>query len=337
MSLRHHQKTMQAMKQATRVARRVLFGSEDFSQQRPLGLHAPQEEVTVWLEGSGQPRDVTQRHFMACSAPFLIGIGGDASTSVLGQPQENLSLRFEGRAPARTLGSIELALDRTVDVDENPIALFRIRASQNHCLPALQLWAHHLHYAYLRWRSPNSDVTMASRDVHAMCAFYICPRPTGIVSVSDGSRANVFPMNLMGRAGANSFCFALKTVTPVVSLVQRASRLALCTIPIEKASVAYGLGKNHNRDSIDVGELPFRTPLSPKLQLPLPEFSLGVVELVVESSTNLGSHTLFVARIIHEEQWANTPQFFLIHGMYDLWRRKNMIAPKHGLHSIPIA
>jgi flavin reductase (DIM6/NTAB) family NADH-FMN oxidoreductase RutF len=318
---------MQAIKQAKRAARRLVFGASDFSQQCTLGLPVPQGEVAVWLEGLGKPRDVTQAHFMACGAPFLIGIGDEALSEQEDPRRHELALTFaERKTPQRVLGSIALTFFRTVSVGEKSVQLFRPRSSRNYCLPGPQLWAHYLQYAYLRRRSPNSEVTMTARDVHGMCVFYICPRPTGLVSVCDGSSSNVFPMNLMGGAGGDYFCFALKTVTPVVSLVQRAGRLALCSLPVSEAPLAYRLGRNHNRESVDRSELAFATRRSPALQLPIPEGSVGVKELHVERSTDLGSHTLFVARILHEERWGREPQFFLVHGMYDLWRRKAALA-----------
>ena len=310
-----------------RTAKRLLFGAADFSQQCTVGLQAPQAEVAVWLEGLGEPLDVTQGHFMACGAPLLIGISDEFLRGCHDPRRQTLSVRFRERsAPARLLGSIGLTFFRAVRAGGGFVHLFRPRSPRNYCLPRLQLWAHYLQYARLRRRSPDSEITMTARDVHAMCAFYICPRPTGLVSVCDGSHSNIFPMNLMGATGRDYFCFALKTITPVVSLVQRAGRLALCSLPVEKAPLAYRLGKNHNSESMDMSQLPFATVRSPKLRLLIPEFSVGVKELQVESSENLGSHTLFAARILHEEQWTSAPQFFLIHGIYDLWKRKAAMA-----------
>jgi hypothetical protein len=38
-----------------------------------------------------------------------------------------------------------------------------------------------------------------------MFVFYICPRPVVLGGVSDGTRCNVYPMNLMGPIGDGSF------------------------------------------------------------------------------------------------------------------------------------
>ena len=35
----------------------------------------PQLEISIWLEGLGEPLDVTSNHVVACASPFTIGIG----------------------------------------------------------------------------------------------------------------------------------------------------------------------------------------------------------------------------------------------------------------------
>jgi hypothetical protein len=85
--------------------------------------------------------------------------------------------------------------------------------------------------------------------------------------------------------------------------------------------LARQLGRNHRRDAVNWSELPFRTTLSSALGIPVPAFASRVREMEIEAVRNLGSHTLFVARIIRDESWSDTPQFFMIHGLYQAWRR----------------
>jgi hypothetical protein len=40
----------------------------------------------------------------------------------------------------------------------------------------------------------------------------------------------------------------------------------------------------------------------------------------IETVQSLGSHTVFVARIVHQEQCSHGLQFFMIHGIYQAWR-----------------
>ena len=307
---------------AKRALKRLLLGPADFSQQVTIGLPEPQREISVYLHGGGAPRDVTYYHFMACGAPFLIGIPEEVAERQLGGVKNEIRLVFQEKRGGRVLGRLHLLYFAKLPFGNEYLLLFRSGGSKNYCLPFARLWARYLQYAYLRKHSPNSEVAMSARDVHSMCVFYICPRPTGLVTVSDGAATNIFPMNLMGAPSQEYFCFALKTVTPVVPFVARAGRLALSNIPVDRAPLAYSLGRNHNRESIDLSQLPFTARCSKIWQLPVPDFALRVREVEVESTHNLGSHTLFVARVMHDEKCGDQPEFFLIHGMYDTWRRR---------------
>ena len=52
----------------------------------------------------------------------------------------------------------------------------------------------------------------------------------------------------------------------------------------------------------------------------------------IEAVRRLGSHTVFAARIVHEERCAEGLQFFMIHGIYQAWRmRQRPFARDHRI------
>jgi flavin reductase (DIM6/NTAB) family NADH-FMN oxidoreductase RutF len=153
--------------------------------------------------------------------------------------------------------------------------------------------------------------------------FFICPRPVVLVSVAHGEKGNIFPMNLMGPLGNGYFAFALNSARQAAPLVERAGKLALSSLPIDQFAVARQLGKNHRREFVDWNQLSFETKKSTALALPVPRFALRIREMEVEAVRRLGSHTLFVARILGEEHWAEGAQCFMIHGIYKAWRQKS--------------
>jgi flavin reductase (DIM6/NTAB) family NADH-FMN oxidoreductase RutF len=161
---------------------------------------------------------------------------------------------------------------------------------------------------------------MSSLGSRSMGVFFICPRPVVLVSVVDGNAGNVFPMNLMGSIGNGCFAFALNSSRPASSLVERSGRVALSSIPLEQASVARQLGRNHRQESVDWNQLPFPVKMSTALGIPVPGFALRVREMQIEAARKLGSHTLFMAQIIRDETWAEGLQFFMVHGVYQAWR-----------------
>ena len=209
-------------------------------------------------------------------------------------------------------------------VGHQELGLFQIRSYRNYCQARARLWARYLQYAYQRSRAGNSDVPITTSEVHAMIVFYICPRPVGLVSTTDGTANNMFPMNLMGNIGGGYFAFALNSNTPASALVERSGFVALSSVPMEQTSVSYSFGKNHRKESIDWKQLPFPTQTSTTLALPVPRFSLRVRELQIEVARKVGSHTLFFARTIHDEHWADGLESFMVHGLYQAYRVKQL-------------
>ncbi|HTB15647.1 MAG TPA: flavin reductase [Bryobacteraceae bacterium] len=168
---------------------------------------------------------------------------------------------------------------------------------------------------------------MTARAADAMTVFFICPRPVVLVSLTVGDSGNIFPMNLMGSFGNGYFGFGLNSRRLASSVVERAGRLALSGIPFEEAPVARELGKNHRREAVDWNQLPFRVTPSAALGIPVPSFASRVREMEIEAVRQLGSHTLFVARIIRDERRSDSPQFFMIHGLYQAWRHSTSRVP----------
>jgi flavin reductase (DIM6/NTAB) family NADH-FMN oxidoreductase RutF len=161
-----------------------------------------------------------------------------------------------------------------------------------------------------------------------MIAAFICPRPGVLVSAVSGNRSNLFPMNLLGNLGEGYFAFALDSTRLAAPLVADAGSVALSGIPMEHSEVARPLGKNHKRETISWNQLPFPTKPSSALSIPVPCFASRVIELQIESTHNLGSHTFFVARVIRDERYHDGAQFFMVHGIYQSWRLANHHEPR---------
>jgi len=303
--------------------KRLLLGPHDYPQQFPLGLCEPQSEVSVWLHGIRSPRDVTYQHFMLCGAPLTVGIDVDDSDSMASGENARPVLQFRSR-PGNSilLGEMLLRFSRTINIGTRRLMLFHVIGHRNYCMPKARLLARYLFYAYQRLKTPVAGVSITAHEIHAMMVLYICPRPIVLVSVVDGAVGNIFPMNLMGPVGNQHYAFALNTNTPVGTLVDKAGAVALSSIPFEQTALAFQLGKNHRKTSINWMELPFSTKPSNYWGLPVPTFSTRVREMSLESSYQLGSHTLFIARIITDERLRDGAECFVVHGIYQAWRSK---------------
>ena len=307
--------------------KRLAMGDSIFPQQVTVGMRDPQGEISVWLHGLGALRDVTNRHVMACVDPLTIGVVFDPWWTVPSASEARLSLRFvERRGRKRLLGEIRLA-GVGEPFGEDGLRLFRVRGSSNYCLPRLRLWAHFAYLWYRRWRfNNNPEIKITPREAHTMVAFFICPRPVVLVSVRLSEEGNVFPMNLMGPISEGKFAFALNSTRHAAPIVVQAGRVAISNVPLTEAGLTKGLGRNHLKTSIDLSQLPFESRPSPTFGFPVPNFALRVRELEIESSQRLGSHTFFIARLVHDEQLAVAQEFFYVHGIYQSWRVRNLAA-----------
>jgi flavin reductase (DIM6/NTAB) family NADH-FMN oxidoreductase RutF len=217
--------------------------------------------------------------------------------------------------------------------DKHQVGLYRPAAHHNYCLPQLALRVHYLHYLWLqRRRKSNDPFALSGAELHRLLIFYTYPRPVFLISVTSPLRSNIFPMDLIGRAGDSHYLLALRSTTPSVGLIQEVGRIAMSRIPLDLAPVAYELGKHHRLTNIDWNTLPFTVAPSSTFGIPVPRDALGVTELAIESSHVVGSHTVFVARIVSVDHRRDGLQMAHVQGFYQhyLQRIAGMPLPTPG-------
>jgi flavin reductase (DIM6/NTAB) family NADH-FMN oxidoreductase RutF len=310
------------------ILKRLVLGPSVFPHQCTVGLRAPQSEISAWLDtGTGTLRDVTSSNLIAGTQPLVIGIGTDSGEVQSVVDAKRPVLRFrEQNANQRTLGKISLEQIDTLSVGTAQLHLFRALGSANYCLPKARQWARYFYHGCQRWRSGTrstvSGLRISQRELRCLYAFYICPRPVALVSVMDRGAGNIFPMDLSGSFADDHFALALHADSGPAPLLESSRKIALSDIPMEQVQLAYALGKNHNRKSVDCGRMAFATIPSPSYQLPVPEFSVRVREMQIESVRNMGSHKLFLARVIADHRSSNGLQPHFIHGFYQTWRQQ---------------
>jgi hypothetical protein len=313
---------MSIIRQFAQSLKKIVYGDTSIPQEFTIGLRHPQGEIAVYLEGLGAPLDVTERHTMACCAPFIIGVSIDGTGNAARRNSSDVSLRFcERGGDKRLLGIIRLEPRAAVSLGRSELILFNVLGSTNYCLARFRLWAHYLPAAYSNWRRFQSfDVKMRSREIRASQVAFIRPHPLMLGSVNGQAGGNIFPMNLLGDLGNDYFAFALKDSRRAAHLVERVGSIALSNVPLSLCSVAFKLATNHTKDSIDWNRLPFPLTLSRSLLIPVPASAPRVREMKVEQVHKNGSHTLFIARIVSDEWHCNEPQVHIVHGFYQHWR-----------------
>jgi flavin reductase (DIM6/NTAB) family NADH-FMN oxidoreductase RutF len=308
-----------------KAIKKIALGEADVPQQCTLGMPDPQPEIRVWLEGLGDPLDVTNNHVVACASPLTVGLGVNPERyRQIRRP--DLSLKFRERnGEQRLLAQLGLQASGTVSGSGQELSLFQIRSCANYCLAQHRLWAHDLYQFLVRRRAgKDPEIAMSIQGARSMNVLFICPRPVVLVSAMHGDSGNIFPMNLFGNIGGGYFAFALNSFRKAAPLVERAGRVALSNIPLEDAGLARQLGRNHRLESVNWDELPFETTRSAVLGLPIPQFALRVREVEIEAVRKLGSHTLFFARLIRDERLGSDLQFCMVHGLYQAWRVRHV-------------
>jgi len=309
---------MSIVRHFSQSLKKIVYGDTSIPQEFTIGLRQPQGEVAVFLHGFGAPLDVTERHTMACCAPFIIGVSVDGTGIAAPRKGGDISLRFcERGGEKRVLGLIRLAPKATVPLCRSELILFNVLGSTNYCLTRLRLWAHYLPAAYSNWRKFQTfDVKMRSSEIRASQVAFIRPHPLMLGSVNGESGGNIFPMNLLGDLGNDYFAFALKDSRRPAHLVERLRSIAVSNVPLSLCSVAFKLATNHTKEFIDWNQLPFPLTLSRSLLIPIPASAPRVREMKVDQVHKFGSHTLFIARIVSDEWHSNDPQVHIVHGFY---------------------
>lgn len=312
--------------QAGAVVRNLVFGPANVPQQCIVGMSDPQSEISVVLQGKDALLDVTHNNVMASARPLTIGIGftRESNPGLARDLQPVLAFR-EVDGEKRLLAEIRLRFVDSLPLGQDELCLYTASKCRNYCIPRGRLWMRYFYDACRQWWSEMQSgapaLRMPMRELHCVFAFYVCPRPVVLVSVADGDRGNIFPMDLIGPVGTLHFTLALHNNSPILPLVARSRRIALSSVPVSHSSLAFELGKNHKRPFVEWENLPFVTVRSIAFGLPVPEFSPRVKELEIEIVRTLGSHTLLVGRVVKERWKENGLQLFQIHGFYQARRQ----------------
>ena len=303
---------------AGRLPRYVVVGDRD-----------PQQHIRVALDGLGSPIDVTRNHVVAGLRPLTIALVLPPSVQPETLRRHPLRLTFSPQSDSDTvLGDVGLSHEGTITVDRTAFQLFRRSGYRDRCMPWGAAAVFGLHHAWSEWkRRHKPDFHMEPRDLGAFQVLYICPRPVVLVTVQHGPASNVFPMDLVGPTDSPYFLMALRNTSPSVALITASRRMALADVPLEYTAITYQLGEHHRKESIDWSTLPFESAPSRAHGLPVLRAALRVREVVVREAHVVGSHTLFVTEVIHEEHWHGGLQMFHVSGPYYRYLMRRGIRP----------
>jgi flavin reductase (DIM6/NTAB) family NADH-FMN oxidoreductase RutF len=295
-------------------------------QWAPVGIIPPQPAISVSLLWNGKAADVTENHTVASLKPLTVAIGLDATMHDL----TSGTLAFVDAAIRKPIGSLQISRVAVRNTGGAQIGLFRIVEADHRCLPWPQRpWNAMLQArAIQRYKKPH-NFYMPPAAVQQLMIFYICPRPVVLVSVSEGSHSNLFPMDLIGPLANGYFTLALRNTSVSVPTMVKARQLAISGMPTEHKNVVYKLGEHHKKQFVAWDELPFPVVLTEQLKLPAIGSALWIRELCVEDSETIGSHMFFTCRVVSEHRLSSGLQLHHTAGFHQEFRRRrgNPFAP----------
>ena len=286
-------------------------------QWSTVAVAAPQRMVTATLCWDGKSADVTSDHTVASLVPLLIATSLDAG--------QHPVLEYRDGATGKLLGVLRLAQAMPVTSGKTSLTLYHVAAGEHRCLGwPLRAWNRWLqNRLMLKNRSPQHFAPEPAAVQQLMIA-YLYPRPVILVSVDTPGHRNIFPMDLIGpleRSGL--FSLALRSTSVSVPVMREVRRVALSSIPATMKAAVYQLAKHHKQPLPGWNAPPFPVRLSREFGIPAVAAALRIQELDIVHSQEVGSHTLFLGRIVSDEKLTEGTQLHHTAGFHQAYRRRH--------------
>jgi flavin reductase (DIM6/NTAB) family NADH-FMN oxidoreductase RutF len=277
----------------------------------------PQTLVTAALLWDGESADVTADHTVASLKPLVIATSLDVGPCAV--------LEYRDNTTGTLLGTLQLIRAGPAAAAGTAPALYHVAAGEHYCLawPRRSWNAWLQNRAMLKSRSPHGSGMEPTAAQQLMIA-YLCPRPVVLVSVAAQGHQNIFPMDLIGpleRSGL--FSLALRSTNVSVPIMREARRVALSSVPARLKTTVYQLAAHHKRPLDDWSELPFDVRPSREFGIPAVAEALRIQELAIVHHREVGSHTLFLGRVVSDENPADGMQLHHTAGFHQAWRRRS--------------
>ena len=291
------------------------------SQWTAVALCPPQDAIQVRLAGMAADFDVTANNVVAALRPLTLAIGLDQQRCAALERASELRLRFLDSGSQRELGVLGLERLRDWTTTDATLALFSVSSGTHRCLPwPYRSWSRWLQNRAVRRNTDPGNFALSPEATQQIMIFYICPRPVVLVSVERDRHSNIFPMDLIGPIASDRFTLALRSTSVSVEPMKSARRVAISDISAGDRQIAYRLGAHHKNAQIDWSGLPFNIIRSPHFSLPVPDSALRVRELEILDFEIVGSHTLFLTRVISDHSTGDGARLFHTSGIHQRFR-----------------
>lgn len=126
---------------------------------------------------------------------------------------------------------------------------------------------------------------------------YSTPREIRLVTISNESTFNLFPIDLFGYVGEDHLILSLRHDRRTCRQVEECKQIATWMVDAKYAAEVYSLGKNHSTGCVGKSALSINDKLSPAFGLPGPTFATDPEEFeLTERIGDFGMHRLLLFR-----------------------------------------
>ena len=277
--------------------RKLLFKDKIIRTFAITRLHENEVQEKVFLKNGRLSVDVTKHHAMICLDPFCVAawLSNDEAGSI--DPEK---VKMEFKSGTRLNAEIGLSFIERISTPKGQLFLYKIEGVRNHQLTPLHRLA--LFGYFLRSKAN----TFYSRRV--ISALYSYPRRIIIVSYSDESYYNVFPMDIQGFIEEeNMYLLGLRTTNLTLGKILEAKKVVVCDTDTVELETVYTLGKHSSKTPAPKSELPFKVTDSEKFGFPVPGFTGSYKEIEIIQHKKMGYHMLMIGRVINAKQIKPNP------------------------------
>jgi flavin reductase (DIM6/NTAB) family NADH-FMN oxidoreductase RutF len=260
-------------------------------------LQEKQVQESVFLKNGSHSVDVTKHHAMICLDPFCVAAWLTNEEAAMIDPQK---VKLQFKVKTRLNAEINVSFIERIPTPNGQLVLYKIDGVRNHQMGPFHRLA--LFGYFLR----SKTNTFYSRRV--ISALYSYPRRIIIVSYSDDTYHNIFPMDIQGFiAEENMYLLGLRTTNITLDKILEAKKVVVCDTDTIDLETVYRLGKHSSKSPAGKNELPFGLTKSEKFGFPVPDFTGSYKEIEIIRHKKMGYHMLMIGKVVHTKQIKTNP------------------------------
>ncbi len=272
--------------------KKLLFKDEIVRTFAITRLHENEVQENVFLKNGRRRIDISKHHAMICLDPFCIAawLSNDEADSI---DPEKVEIQFKSKN--RLNAEIAVSFIEKIPTPKGQLFLYKIEGVKNHQLSLLHRLA--LFGYFLR----SKTNTFYSRRV--ISALYSYPRRIIIVSYSDESYYNIFPMDIQGFIEEEDiYLLGLRTTNLTLGKILESKKVVVCDTDTVELETVYKLGKHSSKSPTEKNELSFGLTDSEQFGFPVPDFTGSYKEIEIVQHKKMGYHMLMIGKVVNSKQ-----------------------------------